>query len=96
MGNGQEGKVHRDLVLSCMAESLVLAVVLDLSESRLGFNAPSPPVLQSLVRCQPFLCLLPVPDQSVVDLDCPVARALEAAAPKRASLASPGPVTYGL
>ena len=93
MGNSHEGKVHCDLVLSCVAESPVSAVVLDLTGSRLGLYASPHPVLQYLIRCQPFLCLLPVSDQPVVDLDCPVPRAFEAAAPERASSASLCPVT---
>ena len=47
--HGEEGKVHRDLVLAEMAESLVLHVVLYLPEDSLRFNRALRPVFESLL-----------------------------------------------
>ena len=44
-GNGEEGKVHRDLVFAEVPEAAVCHVGLHLSEDGFRFNAPPPPFL---------------------------------------------------
>ena len=46
-GNGEEGKVHRNLVFSKVAEAAAYHVELHLTEDGLGFDAPSAPVFES-------------------------------------------------
>ena len=45
-GNGKEGEVHKDLVLSEMPETFVVHVIFYLSEHGFRFYASSPPVFQ--------------------------------------------------
>ena len=86
-GNGEEGKVHRDLVFSEVAEAAVCHVELHLPEDGLGFDASPAPVFESFFRCQQFPSLPFVSIQSVVDLDCSsVSFGFVAQAPQRAAL----------
>ena len=68
---GEEGKIHGDLVLAEMPESLVLHVVLDLTEDRLWFYGAFRPVPKSSLRGQPLPCPAPILHQAVVDLNLP-------------------------
>lgn len=85
MGDGKEGKVHRDLVFASVAEPLVLPVEFYLSEDGLRLYTPSPPVLFSIIGSESCLRFLPVASEPVVDLDDPVALGLEATSSQRAS-----------
>ena len=60
-----------------MPEAFVVHVVLHLPEYGFGLYAPSPSVLDTLPRGESFGSLPPVVNKPVVDLDCPVALALE-------------------
>ena len=51
-GNGEEGKVHRDLVFAEVPEAAVCHVGLHLSEDGFGFYASSSAVFESFFRCQ--------------------------------------------
>lgn len=53
-GNGEEGKVHSDLVFTEVPEPFVLHVCLHLPENRFRLCASFPPVPDSLLRCQPL------------------------------------------
>ena len=53
-GNGQEGKVHEDLVLSKMSETFVVHIVFNLSEHGFRFYASLPSVFQSFLRAEQF------------------------------------------
>ena len=89
-GHGEEGKVHGDLVLAEMPESLVLHVVLDLAEDRLWFYGAFRPVPKSSLRGQPLPCPAPVLHQAVVDINLPFSLDPPVAPPaERASLAPP-------
>ena len=46
-GNGEEGKVHRDLVFAEVSEAAVCHVELHLSEDGFGFDTSSSPVSES-------------------------------------------------
>ena len=70
-GHGEEGKIHGDLVLAEMVESLVLHVVLYLPEDRLRFNRALRPVFESSLGREPFPCLAPVFQKQVVGRHLP-------------------------
>ena len=53
-GDGEEGKVHSDLVHAEVAEASVVHIVFHLAENGLGLYASSSPVLASLFGCEPF------------------------------------------
>ena len=53
-GNGKEGKVHEDLILSKMAETFVVHIVFNLSEHGFRFYASLPSVFQSFLRAEQF------------------------------------------
>ena len=53
-GNGKEGKVHEDLILSKMAETFVIHIVFHLSEHGFRFYASLPSVFQSFLRAEQF------------------------------------------
>ena len=72
-GNGEETKVHIDLVFPLMAESLVLFVELHLPEDGFRLYRPLAPVLQSLLAEQLLPCPLLVFPQMVVHANDPVA-----------------------
>ena len=48
-GDGEEGKVHGDLVFAEVTEPFISHVVFHLAEDCLGFYASSSPVLQSFI-----------------------------------------------
>ena len=87
-GNGEEGKVHCDLVFAEVAEAAVCHVELHLTEDGFRLDASSSPVFQSLFRCQQFTCFPFVLVESVIYLDCAsVAPGLVAQTPQRAASA---------
>ena len=87
-GNGEEGKVHRDLVFAEVPEAAVCHVGLHLSEDGLGLYTPSPPVSDTFLRCEQFAGFSFVLVEAVVYLDCPpVAFGLVAEAPQGAAFA---------
>ena len=51
-GNGEEGKVHRDLVFAEVPEAAVCHVELHLSEDGFRLNASSTSVFEPILRCQ--------------------------------------------
>ena len=53
-GNGEEGKVHSDLVFAEVAEASVMHVVFHLAENGLGLYASSSPVFASFFGCESF------------------------------------------
>ena len=68
-GNGEEGKVHRDLVFAEVAETLVCHVCFHLPEDGLWFDASSAAVLDAFFGCEQLAGLFLVTVQPVVDLD---------------------------
>ena len=87
-GNGEEGKVHRDLVLAKVAEAAVCHVELHLSEYGFRLGTSSSPEPETFFRCQQFACFPFVLVEPVVHLDCAlVTFGLVALAPQRASFA---------
>ena len=53
-GNGEEGKVHRDLVFAEVTEASVVHIVFHLAENGLGLYASSTPVFASFFGCESF------------------------------------------
>ena len=82
-GNGKEGKVHGDLVLTEVAEAFVVHVVLHLSEDRLRLYGTLGAVLKSFFRGQPLARLALVFHEAVVDLNLPVTVPLLVASPSQ-------------
>ena len=72
-GNGEETKVHIDLVLAPVSEPLVLLVEFHLTEDGFRLYRPPAPVHQSLLAEQLLPCTLFVFPQMVVHADDPVA-----------------------
>ena len=68
-GNGEEGKVHCDLVFAEVTEAAVCHIELHLSEDCLRFDTSSPSVFESFLRGQQFACLSFIFVESMVYLD---------------------------
>ena len=66
-GNGKEGKVHEDLVLSKMAETFVVHIVFYLSEHYFRFYTSLSSVFQSFLGTQQLFGFLPVSSKSVIN-----------------------------
>ena len=92
-GYGEEGKVHRDLVLAEVSEAAVCHVELHLSEDGLGFDASSASVPESLLRREQFPRLSFVLIEPMVHLNRPsVIHGFVAQTPQGTSLAVLRPV----
>ena len=59
-GNGKEGKVHEDLILSKMAETFVIHIVFHLSEHGFRFYASLSSVFQPFLGAEQLFGFLPV------------------------------------
>lgn len=67
-GNGKEGKVHEDLILSKMAETFVVHIVFHLSEHGFRLYTSLPSVLQSFPAAEQLFGFLFVSSESVIQL----------------------------
>ena len=76
-GNGQEGKVHEDLVLSKMPEAFVVHVVFNLSEHGFRFYASLPSVFQTFPEAEQLFSFPLVFPKSVIQFYRPVPFALK-------------------
>ena len=79
-GNGKEGKVHEDLILSKMAETFVIHIVFHLSEHGFRFYASLSSVFQSFLGTQQLFGFLPVSSESVILFYRPVLLCLKISA----------------
>ena len=79
-GNGKEGKVHEDLVLSKMTEALVVHVEFYLSKYSFRFYTPLPSVFQSFFGTEKFPGFLFVYPESVIQFYRPVSFCFKTAA----------------
>ena len=66
-GNGKEGKVHENLILSKMTETLVVHIVFYLSEHYFRFYTSLSSVFQSFLGTQQLFGFLPVSSKSVIN-----------------------------
>ena len=71
-GNGKEGKVHEDLILSKMAETFVVHIVFHLSEHGFRLYTSLPSVLQSFPAAEQLFGFLFVSSESVIQFYRPV------------------------
>ena len=71
-GNGKEGEVHKDLVLSEMPETFVVHVIFYLPEHGFRFYASSPPVFQPFLGAEQLFGFLLVFPEPVIQLYRPV------------------------
>ena len=92
-GNGKEGKVHEDLVLSKMSETFVVHIVFNLSEHGLRFYASLSSVFQSFLGTQQLFGFLPVSSESVILFYRPVPLCLKISASQRTVFTSDGSVS---
>ena len=65
-GNGKEGKVHEDLILSKMAETFVIHIVFNLSEHGFRFYASLSSVFQPFLGAELLFGFLPVFSEPVI------------------------------
>ena len=65
-GNGKEGKIHEDLVLSKMAETFVIHIVFHLSEHGFRFYASLSSVFQPFLGAELLFGFLPVFSEPVI------------------------------
>ena len=79
-GNGKEGKVHEDLILSKMAETFVVHIVFHLFEHSFRFYASLSSVFQSFLGTQQLFGFLPVSSESVILFYRPVLLCLKISA----------------
>ena len=79
-GNGKEGKVHEDLILSKMAETFVVHIVFHLSEHGFRLYTSLPSVLQSFPAAEQLFGFLFVSSESVIQFYCPVPLCLKTSA----------------
>ena len=79
-GNGKEGKVHEDLILSKMAETFVVHIVFHLFEHSFRFYASLSSVFQSFLGTQQLFGFLPVSSESVILFYRPVPLCLKISA----------------
>ena len=71
-GNGKEGKIHEDLVLSKMAETFVVHIVFHLSEHGFRFYASLSSVFQPFLGAEQLFGFLPVFSEPVIQFYRPV------------------------
>ena len=71
-GNGKEGKVHEDLILSKMAETFVIHIVFHLSEHGFRFYASLSSVFQPFLGAEQLFGFLPVFSEPVIQFYRPV------------------------
>lgn len=71
-GNGKEGKIHEDLVLSKMAETFVIHIVFHLSEHGFRFYASLSSVFQPFLGAELLFGFLPVFSEPVIQFYRPV------------------------
>ena len=71
-GNGKEGKVHEDLILSKMAETFVIHIVFHLSEHGFRFYASLSSVFQPFLGAELLFGFLPVFSEPVIQFYRPV------------------------
>ena len=79
-GNGKEGKVHEDLILSKMAETFVVHIVFHLFKHSFRFYASLSSVFQSFLGTQQLFGFLPVSSESVILFYRPVLLCLKISA----------------
>ena len=79
-GNGKEGKVHEDLVLSKMAETFVIHIVFHLSEHGFRFYASLSSVFQPFLGAELLFGFLPVFSEPVIQFYRPVSFCFKTAA----------------
>ena len=79
-GNGKEGKVHEDLILSKMAETFVVHIVFHLFKHSFRFYASLSSVFQSFLGTQQLFGFLPVSSESVILFYRPVSFCFKTAA----------------
>ena len=79
-GNGKEGKVHEDLILSKMAETFVVHIVFHLFKHSFRFYASLSSVFQSFLGTQQLFGFLPVSSESVILFYRPVPLCLKISA----------------
>ena len=71
-GNGKEGEVHKDLVLSKMAETFVVHVIFYLPEHSFRFYASSSPVFLPFLGAEQLFGFLLVFPEPVIQFHRPV------------------------
>ena len=71
-GNGKEGKIHEDLILSKMAETFVIHIVFHLSEHGFRFYASLSSVFQPFLGAELLFGFLPVFSEPVIQFYRPV------------------------
>ena len=71
-GNGKEGKIHEDLILSKMAETFVIHIVFHLSEHGFRFYASLSSVFQPFLGAEQLFGFLPVFSEPVIQFYRPV------------------------
>ena len=71
-GNGKEGKVHEDLILSKMAETFVIHIVFHLSEHGFRFYASLSSVFQPFLGTEQLFGILPIFSEPVIQFYRPV------------------------
>ena len=79
-GNGKEGKVHEDLILSKMAETFVVHIVFHLFKHSFRFYTSLSSVFQSFLGTQQLFGFLPVSSESVILFYRPVPLCLKISA----------------
>ena len=84
-GNGKEGKVHEDLVLSKMSEAFVVHVVFNLSEHGFRFYASLPSVFQPFLGAEQLFSFPLVFPKSVIQFYRPVSFCFKTTAPQGAA-----------
>ena len=70
-GDGEEGKVHGDLVLAEVTEPFITHIVFHLAEDSLGFYTSSSSVFQSFFGGKEFTGLFLILVEAVIDFQCP-------------------------
>ena len=81
-GNGKEGKVHEDLVLSKMSDAFVVHVVFNLSEHGFRFYASLPSVFQPFLGAEQLFSFPLVFPKSVIQFYRPVSFCFKTTAPQ--------------
>ena len=79
-GNGKEGKVHEDLILSKMSEAFVIHIVFNLSEHGFRFYVSLSSVFLSFLEAEQLFSFLPVFSEPVTQFYCPVPLCLKTSA----------------
>ena len=79
-GNGKEGKVHEDLILTKMAETFVVHIVFHLFEHGFRLYTALSSVLQSFLGAEQLFGILPVFSEPVIQFYRPVSFCFKTAA----------------